>query len=257
MSSDGSKSWSIDELAALVGVPTRTVREYRTVGLLDPPRKQGRVGRYDESHRQRLELISRLQERGYSLAAIRDLCAASVSGRSLDEVLGGSSAAVIDQGAMSYTPNELADAVPAMADEGILAAAIEAGLIHAGDDADGATWHVRAPALLSLVGDAIGGGAEPLAAIRMAAGLATGARVQAKAFADMVVGELWQQDPSAELVSMGRRARLQLTQAVASLVVHEVGVELRARAKVPGGAGLDDLVDGLRVGVVRTRGSQR
>lgn len=256
MSSDGSKSWSIDELAALVGVPTRTVREYRTLGLLDPPRKQGRVGRYDESHRQRLELISRLQERGYSLAAIRDLCAASVSGRSLDEVLGGSSAAVIDQGAMSYTPNELADAVPAMADEGILAAAIEAGLIHAGD-AKGETWHVRAPALLFLVGDAIGGGVEPLAAIRMAAGLATGARVQAKAFADMVVGELWRQDASAELVSMGLRARLQLTQAVASLVVHEVGVELRARAKVPGGAGLDDLVDGLRVGVVRTRGNQR
>lgn len=256
MSSDGSKSWSIDELAALVGVPTRTVREYRTLGLLDPPRKQGRVGRYDESHRQRLELISRLQERGYSLAAIRDLCAASVSGRSLDEVLGGSSAAVIDQGAMSYTPNELADAVPAMADEGILAAAIEAGLIHAGD-AKGETWHVRAPALLFLVGDAIGGGVEPLAAIRMAAGLASGARVQANAFVDMFVGELWRQDASAELVSMGLRARLQLTQAVASLVVHEVGVELRARAKVPGGAGLDDLVDGLRVGVVRTRGSQR
>lgn len=256
MSSDGSKPWSIDELAALVGVPTRTVREYRTLGLLDPPRKQGRVGRYDESHRQRLELISRLQERGYSLAAIRDLCAASVSGRSLDEVLGGSSAAVIDQGAMSYTPNELADAVPAMADEGILAAAIEAGLIHAGD-AKGETWHVRAPALLFLVGDAIGGGVEPLAAIRMAAGLASGARVQANAFVDMFVGELWRQDASAELVSMGLRARLQLTQAVASLVVHEVGVELRARAKVPGGAGLDDLVDGLRVGVVRTRGSQR
>lgn len=255
MSSDGSKSWSIDELAALVGVPTRTVREYRTLGLLDPPRKQGRVGRYDESHRQRLELISRLQERGYSLAAIRDLCAASVSGRSLDEVLGGSSAAVIDQGAMSYTPNELADAVPAMADEGILAAAIEAGLIHAGD-AKGETWHVRAPALLFLVGDAIGGGVEPLAAIRMAAGLATGARVQAKAFADMVVGELWRQDASAELVSMGLRARLQLTQAVASLVVHEVGVELRARASMPGGAGLHDLVEALRVGVVRSRGSQ-
>ncbi len=257
MSRDLPQSWSIDELAAMVGVPTRTVREYRTLGLLDPPRKQGRVGRYDESHRQRLELISRLQERGYSLAAIRDLCAASVSGRSLDDVLGGSSAAVIDEGAVSYTPNELVEAVPAMADEGIRAAAIQAGLIQVGDDAYGTRWHVRAPALLALVGDAIAGGAEPAAAIRMAAGLASGARVQAKAFADMVVGELWHQDASAELVSMGRRARLQLTQAVASLVVHEVGVELRARAKMPGGAGLDDLVDALRVGVVRSRGSQR
>ena len=75
----------------------------------------------------------------------------------------------------------------------------------------------------------------------------------------MVVDELWHDDAPAvaELVSAGRRARLQLTQAVASLVVHEVGVELRARAKMPGGAGLDELVDGLRVGVVRSRADQR
>lgn len=258
MSSDLEKSWSIDELATMVGIPTRTVREYRTLGLIDPPRKQGRVGRYDESHRQRLELISRLQERGYSLAAIRDLCAASASGRSLDDILGGSSAAVIDQGAVSYLTSELIEAVPALADEGIRAESIKAGLIHAGNTA-GETWHVRAPALLSLVGDAIGAGVEPLAAIRLAAGLAAGARVQASAFADMVVGELWHEDAPAvaQLVSAGRRARLQLTQAVASLVVHEVGVELRARAKKPGGAGLDELVDGLRVGVVRSRADQR
>ena len=261
MSSDLSKSWTIDELAAMVGVPTRTVREYRTLGLIEPPRKQGRVGRYDESHRQQLELISRLQERGYSLAAIRDLCAASASGRSLDDILDGSSAALIDQGAVSYSANELVGAVPALADEGTRAAAIEAGLIHAGaaDDDDDETWHVRAPALVSLVGDAIRAGVEPLAAIRMAAGLAAGARVQASAFADMVVDELWRDDAPAvaELVSAGRRARLQLTQAVASLVVHEVGVELRARAMMPGGAGLDELVDGLRVGVVRSRADQR
>ena len=257
MSSDLLKSWSIDELASLVGVPTRTVREYRTLGLIEPPRKEGRVGRYGESHRQRLELIARLQERGYSLAAIRDLCAASASGRSLDDILGGSNAAVIDQGAVSYSTNELVEAVPAMADPGIRAAAIDAGLIHAAD-ANGETWHVRAPALLSLVGDAISAEVEPLAAVRMAAGLAAGARVQASAFADMVVNELWREDAPAvaELVSSGRRARLQLTQAVASLVVHEIGVELRARATMPGGAGLGELVDGLRVGVVRSRGSR-
>lgn len=92
----------------------------------------------------------------------------------------------------------------------------------------------------------------------MAAGLAVGARVQASAFADMVVGELWNEAAPAvaELISAGRRARMQLTQAVASLVVHEVGIELRARAATPGGRGLDDLVDGLRVGVVRGRASQ-
>lgn len=254
MSSDLFNSWSIDELAALVRVPTRTVREYRTLGLIDPPRKQGRVGRYDDSHRRRLELIARLQERGYSLAAIRDLCAASASGRSLDDVLGGRASGAIDQGAVAYSTAELINAVAAMADEKTRSSAIDAGLIHA----DGGQWHVRAPALLALVGDAINAGVEPFAAIRMAAGLAAGARVQASAFADMVVGELWNEAAPAvaELISAGRRARMQLTQAVASLVVHEVGVELRARAATPGGRGLDDLVDGLRVGVVRGRAGQ-
>lgn len=260
MSTDLLKSWSIDELAALVGVPTRTVREYRTLGLIDPPRKQGRVGRYSESHRQRLELIARLQERGYSLAAIRDLCAASASGRSLDDILGGSATVAIDQGAVSYSTDELNQAVPTMADREVRTAAIAAGLIHSGDPGRVAgveTWHVRAPALLSLVGDAIGAGVEPLAAVRMAAGLAAGAQVQASAFADMVVDGLWHEGASeiAELVSTGRRARLQLIQAVASLVVHEVGVALRARSTLPGGAGLEELVDGLRVGVVRGQGS--
>jgi DNA-binding transcriptional MerR regulator len=252
MSSSPSNSWTIDELAALAGVPTRTVREYRTLGLIDPPRKQGRVGRYDDSHRRRLELIARLQERGYSLAAIRDLCAASASGRSLDDVLGGSASVAIDQGAVAYSTAELIDVAPAMADEGVRSSATDAGLIHA----SGGQWHVRSPALLALVSEAIDAGVEPLAAIRMVAGLVAGARVQASAFADMVVGELWNEGAPAvdELISAGRRARMQLTQAVASLVVHEVGMELRSRASLPGGSGLDDLVDGLRVGVVRGRG---
>lgn len=255
MSTDPSDSWSIDELAALVGVPTRTVREYRTLGLIGAPRKEGRVGRYDDSHRQRLQLIARLQERGYSLAAIRDLCAASASGRSLADVLGGSESVAIDQGAVAYSLAALRRALPAVADATVRSAAVEAGLVHT----DGKEWRVRAPALLVLVADAIEAGAEPLAAIQMAAGLTAGARVQATAFADLVVGELWnERDPAIDtLVAIGRRARMQLTQAVASLVVHEVGRELRARAALPGGAGLEQLVDELMVGVVRRSGGRR
>ena len=41
--------------------------------LLPPPERQGRVGLYGDRHVQRLQLISRLQRRGYSLAGIRDL----------------------------------------------------------------------------------------------------------------------------------------------------------------------------------------
>ncbi len=247
--------WSIDELAAVAGVPTRTVREYRTLGLIEPPRMDGRVGRYDDVHRWRLELIGRLQQRGYSLAAIRDLCSASESGRSLDDVLGARGSAAIDAGAVAYSTDDLVRAVPAFIDESLRAAADQAGLIRA----DGDEWVVRAPGLLALVGAAIQAGAAPTAAIVMAAGFVEGARVQATAFADLVVTELWDEhDPrSNELVSIGRRARLELSQAVASLVVHEIGKELRARATLPGGRGLDHLVDALRVGVVRGRSDRQ
>lgn len=231
------------------------MREYRTLGLIEPPRMDGRVGRYDDGHRRRLELIGRLQQRGYSLAAIRDLCSASESGRSLDDVLGAPGSAAIDAGAVAYSTDDLVRVVPAFIDKRLRAAASKAGLIRA----DGDEWLVRAPGLLALVGAAIQAGATPTAAIRMAAGFVEGARVQAAAFADLIVAELWDEhDPRySELVSIGRRARLELSQAVASLVVHQIGKELRARAASPGGSGLDQLVDALRVGVVRGRNDRR
>ncbi len=252
MSRESSIDWSIDELAALAGVPTRTVREYRTLGLIDPPRKVGRVGRYDESHRRRLQLIARLQDRGYSLAAIKDLCTAAASGRTLDDVLDESGSVTIDDGAVAYSRSEIVAILPALADEAVRSSAIDAELVAA----EGERWLVRAPSLLALVADLIAFGASPHASIRMAAGFADGARVQAAAFANLFVEELWTQDQSgdalATTVSNGRRARLQLSQAVASLVVHHIGLQLRARADQPGGRGLNRLVDDVRVGVVRT-----
>ena len=251
--SDSLESWSIDELAVLAGLPTRTLREYRTLGVIDPPRMQGRTGRYDESHRRRLELVARLQARGYSLAAIRDLCSASATGRSLEDVLGGDPVTAIDDTPLALTTAQLVAAVPVLADERILRDAVRAGLLHFGRS-DG-EWLVRSPALLSLVGDAIGAGASPKAALRLITGLIKGARVQAVALADLVVAELWNEhDPQAStaaLSSMGRRARLLLSQSAAALIVDAVGVELGRRANTPGGAGLGALVTELRIGSIR------
>ena len=89
----------------------------------------GRVGRYHETHRSRLDLIGRLKARGYSLAAIADLCAASTSGRSLEEVLGGSPAAGIDEPAVEYTTGQLVAAVPAFDDVELREAATTVGLL--------------------------------------------------------------------------------------------------------------------------------
>ena len=221
------------------------------MGVIDPPRMQGRVGRYDESHRRRLVLVARLQARGYSLAAIRDLCSASATGRSLTDVLGGEQA-TIDDTPRALTTGALVAAVASLGDERVRSDAVRAGLIHEGRVDD--EWRVRSPALLSLVGDAIAAGASPASALRLISGLIDGARVQAVALADLVVSELWDaSDPpasTAALASMGRRARLLLSQAAAALIVDAVGAELSRRADTPDGDGLGELIAALRIGFV-------
>lgn len=78
----------IEALATAAGTTVRNVRAYRERGLLHPPRQQGRVAYYDESHLARLRTISALLERGYSIANIKELTAAWASGRRLEDVLG-------------------------------------------------------------------------------------------------------------------------------------------------------------------------
>jgi DNA-binding transcriptional MerR regulator len=79
---------TVDELARRAEVPVRTIREYQTLGLLPGPERRGRVGIYRRAHLTRLELIGRLQQRGYSLAGIGDLLASWRGGADLGEVLG-------------------------------------------------------------------------------------------------------------------------------------------------------------------------
>lgn len=66
-------AYTIDELAALTSVPSRTIRFYQAKGALPPPVRRGRVAYYDDSHAERLKLVAHLQDRGLSLRAIRDL----------------------------------------------------------------------------------------------------------------------------------------------------------------------------------------
>lgn len=65
--------YTIDELAAITRVPGRTIRFYQARGVLMPPVIRGRVAYYGAAHRERLERIAQLQDRGLRIAAIRDL----------------------------------------------------------------------------------------------------------------------------------------------------------------------------------------
>jgi DNA-binding transcriptional MerR regulator len=79
---------TIDALSRRTGITARNIRAYQTRGLVPPPRMVGRVGYYDEGHVARLNYIARLQQRGFSLAAIHDLLAGLEAGRSLADVIG-------------------------------------------------------------------------------------------------------------------------------------------------------------------------
>ncbi|MBX3210588.1 MAG: MerR family transcriptional regulator [Labilithrix sp.] len=66
---------TIDELASLSQVPSRTIRFYQSKGVLPKPVIRGRVAFYGKAHLERLELIASLQDRGLRIEAIRELVA--------------------------------------------------------------------------------------------------------------------------------------------------------------------------------------
>jgi DNA-binding transcriptional MerR regulator len=68
-------TWTLDELAALVDLPRRTLRYYIQIGLVDRPDGETRAARYGERHLAQLTRIRRWQDAGLSLERIRELLA--------------------------------------------------------------------------------------------------------------------------------------------------------------------------------------
>ncbi|HZJ27800.1 MAG TPA: MerR family transcriptional regulator [Acidimicrobiia bacterium] len=243
---------TIDELGDAAGVPTRTIREYQRLGLLNPPRRDGRVGKYGTDHQARLAIIARLQDRGYSLAAIGDLIHSWEQGRGLGSVLGvDPSPAVLDETPTEITREQLNAAVAGLADPAGFEEAIDAGLIQVGDDA---RIMVRSVAALGLVGLATQAGMPTDAAIEIASAIRSGAADIARTVVDRFMQHLWASGAdNPDLAATLSRARLLLAQAAASLVVHELGVALYRHAdEDPGGTQLHALVDQVAIGAVRT-----
>jgi len=85
----------IGELAAVSGVPVRTIRYYHQQGVLPRPRMQGRIGWYDGDHLARLRQVRTLQDRGYSLAAVGDMIRSGVPGILFDAVPDGDPVAAV------------------------------------------------------------------------------------------------------------------------------------------------------------------
>lgn len=123
--------FTVDELAAATGLPTSTLRLYRHRGLLDPPQREGRRAYYEQRHVAQLEMIGRLKERGYSLAAIREMVELYRNGGSLGSILGGELA--------GGTLLELSSLLEALfpggqIDPAVMSRAADLGLVRVGED---------------------------------------------------------------------------------------------------------------------------
>ena len=75
MNETPTPSYSIDELAALVELPRRTVRYYIQQGLVDRPIGEKRAAYYTASHLEQLLTTRKWQQAGLSLDRIREILA--------------------------------------------------------------------------------------------------------------------------------------------------------------------------------------
>lgn len=130
----------IDELASRAGTTSRNVRAYQARGLLPAPNLEGRTGYYGREHLQRLELIGELQDRGFSLEAIRQTLDIWARGGDLGDLLGFqhllSSPLDVEEPAI-YTLAELTERFPQL--EGrpdLLERGLELGLMEVDEQGD-------------------------------------------------------------------------------------------------------------------------
>ena len=67
------KKFTFEELCALSGVSSRTLRYYIQIGLVDKPIGQTRAAHYLSSHLEKILRIKQLSESGISLERIREV----------------------------------------------------------------------------------------------------------------------------------------------------------------------------------------
>jgi DNA-binding transcriptional MerR regulator len=224
---------TVDELARRAELPVRTIREYQTMGLLPPPERRGRVGVYGASHHIRLGLIGRLQERGYSLAGIRDLLAAWRDGGDLHEVLGlaPDQLVQVEEPGAPATADQLARLLRQLAPvalEDLLAT----GVIEAcGPD----RYCVPSPSLLQLTADALAAGYDANRVLDLLRTLFDAA----DSIADAVVTAMAERPANAntdQLVAFATRGRGLLAHGTGRLTIHALGKRLGItdEATVPG-----------------------
>jgi DNA-binding transcriptional MerR regulator len=214
---------TVDELAQRARLPVRTIREYQTMGLLPAPTKRGRVGLYRQSHVSRLQLIARLQDRGYSLAGIRDLLASWRDGADLGEVLGlvPDELVHIDEPGTPATLDQLTVALPALIPER-LGELLTIGVI---EECDPDHYCVPSPSLLQLARDALNAGYAPDRVLDLLAAISRAAADVADAVVATLAAPPEISDHAA-LAALATRGRGLLAHGTGRLTIHTLGRRL-------------------------------
>ena len=243
---------TIDDLARRAGLPVRTIREYHTMRLLPPPARKGRIGLYSARHIQRLELIARLQRRGYSLAGIRDLLQAWDTGTGLTALLGVDRGPVaLDEIPLRLTRSELSERLPGL-DQATLDRAHAVGLVQP----DGPShFLVRSPALVDLAASGVRLGVSLGEMLDQIGVLTAEIDALAKRMAQPIVERICEpvtgSDHAADLPGFLARGRLLLLQGVASMLADRLAAALLDLADgITTGDALRAAIDHARVGVI-------
>lgn len=148
--------YTIDELSAKTGIPSRTIRFYQAKGVLASPRKRGRVAVYDHAHVERLELVNELQDKGLRLRAIKELLSRpDTDAETIQEWLG------IGQQIGTYaldepqlmTEAQVKEALGGEVRRGVIAELVRSGAIERRGEGVTARFLVDSPALLRISGE--------------------------------------------------------------------------------------------------------
>lgn len=222
--------YRIDELARLAGATVRNIRVYQDRGLLDPPRRDGRVGIYTDAHLARLRLIGQLLKRGYTFANIGELLAVWERGGDIAEILDLESAVGLpwsDEIPAYVTAARLAEMFGGEVTAADITESVALGLI----EPDGARYRVPSPRLLNAGAELVSVGMPLRAVLEMAGRLRVQVDAAASDLARTVTryvlaahlrdGMLQGQD-IAEVAAITRRVRPLAQAAVAAMLAQSM-----------------------------------
>jgi DNA-binding transcriptional MerR regulator len=223
----------IDELARRAATTVRTVRMYQEKGLLPPPDRRGRRAAYGTEHLVRLRLVQRLADRGYSLAAIKDLTDAWEAQHGLGHVLGLEVAVaepLSEVPPRRFTTDELTTLFPGDEDLSGLARALEIGMLVQ----DGEEFVAANPVMVEIGAELTSMGVPLHASLDVAARILSTTDALAEQFVAMFLEHIWTPfeqagEPDEDMpamVELIRRQRPLAVKAVASSIAAAVDLHV-------------------------------